>query len=65
MSKNDDLGYTMLHRAIKMGEELGLINDHGHGHPRSSTNRGVHEGKSEDMAISMQRTAWGLFEIDT
>lgn len=59
MSENDDLGYVMLHRAIKMGESLGLIGDQ---QQRSMLNLGK---VSEDMAVSIQRTAWGLFQIDT
>jgi hypothetical protein len=29
MSREDDLGYIMLHRAIRMGESLGLVGSRG------------------------------------
>ncbi|KAJ5096345.1 hypothetical protein NUU61_005701 [Penicillium alfredii] len=57
MSRNDDLGYTMLHQAIRMGEVLGLVGSKG---PRMTS-----EQFSEDMDISSKRTAWGLFNVDT
>lgn len=57
MSRNDDLGYTMLHDAIRMGEALGLVGDKG---PRLTS-----EQLSPDMDVSCKRTAWGLFGVDT
>ncbi|BDD60450.1 hypothetical protein MAP00_005578 [Monascus purpureus] len=57
MSENDDLGYTMLHRAIKIGESLGLVGDQS-----SPLNP---KDMPKDRAVSLQRTAWGLFQIDT
>lgn len=57
MSRNDDLGYIMLHEAIRMGEALGLVGDKG---PRIP-----YEKLSPDMNSSCRRTAWGLFNIDT
>lgn len=57
MSRNDDLGYIMLHEAIRLGESLGLVNTQG---PRISS---AH--LSPDMDASFRRTAWGLFNIDT
>lgn len=57
MSRNDDLGYIMLHQAIRMGEALGLVGSKG---PRMTS-----EQCSEDMDISSKRTAWGLFNVDT
>ncbi|KAJ5175603.1 uncharacterized protein N7482_001480 [Penicillium canariense] len=57
MSRNDDLGYLMLHEAIRMGESLGLVGSAG---PRITS-----EQLSEDMDSSCRRTAWGLFNIDT
>lgn len=57
MSRNDDLGYIMLHEAIRMGEALGLVGDKG---PRLTS-----EHLSPEMDFSCRRTAWGLFDIDT
>ncbi|KAJ5362971.1 pathway-specific regulatory protein, partial [Penicillium brevicompactum] len=54
---NEDFGYTMLHRAIEMAEELGIVNCDKL-NLRSSQ-------LSEDMIRSIQRTAWGIFQIDT
>lgn len=57
MSRNDDLGYIMLHEAIRMGEFLRLVGDQG---PRFTS-----EQLSHDMDVSCKRTAWGLFMVDT
>ncbi|KAJ5389146.1 uncharacterized protein N7496_000214 [Penicillium cataractarum] len=57
MSRTDDLGYMMLHEAIRMGESLGLVGNTG---PRMTS-----EQLSEDMDSSCRRTAWGLFNVDT
>lgn len=57
MSRTDDLGYMMLHEAIRMGESLGLVGSSG---PRITS-----EQLSEDMDSSCRRTAWGLFNVDT
>lgn len=57
MSRTDDLGYMMLHEAIRMGESLGLVGSSG---PRITS-----EQLSEDMNSSCRRTAWGLFNVDT
>lgn len=57
MSRNDDLGYIMLHEAIRLGESLGLVNSKG---PRISS-----EHLSTDMDTSYRRTAWVLFNVDT
>lgn len=57
MSRTDDLGYIMLHEAIRMGESLGLVGSSG---PRITS-----EQLSEDMNSSCRRTAWGLFNVDT
>ncbi|KAJ5580231.1 uncharacterized protein N7459_006216 [Penicillium hispanicum] len=57
MSRNDDLGYIMLHEAIRMGESLGLVGTKG---PRIAS-----EHLSQEMDTSCRRTAWGLFNIDT
>lgn len=53
----DNHGYYMLHRAIEMAEELGIING-----PRLNLDQ---SHMSEDMISSIQRTAWGLFQVDT
>lgn len=57
MSRSDDLGYMMLHEAIRMGESLGLVGNAG---PRLTS-----EQLSEEMDSSCRRTAWGLFNVDT
>lgn len=57
MSRDDDLGYIMLHEAIHMGEYLGLVGSSG---PHIAS-----EQLSRDMDASCRRTAWGLFNIDT
>ncbi|RHZ46923.1 transcription factor domain-containing protein [Aspergillus thermomutatus] len=57
MSGDDDLGYTMLHRAIEMAESLGIING-----PDLDLDK---LQMSEEMRSSIQRTAWGLFQVDT
>lgn len=57
MSRNDDLGYRMLHDAIRMGEALGLVGNKG---PKLTS-----EQLSPDMEVSCKRTAWGLFGVDT
>ncbi|KAA8645603.1 hypothetical protein EYZ11_010704 [Aspergillus tanneri] len=51
---NNDLGYKMLHQAIWTGEALGLIG------PKANQGQ-----LSEHMDVSIRRTAWGLFHIDT
>lgn len=48
----------MLHRAISMAESLGIVND----------SRGIKLEESNlsiDMRRSLNRTAWGLFQVDT
>ncbi|KAH8431122.1 Zn(II)2Cys6 transcription factor [Aspergillus melleus] len=57
LSGDNDLGYKMLHQAIWTGESLGLIG------PRIFRMEPGH--MPEDMDISVKRTAWGLFHIDT
>ncbi|KAI9043560.1 Zn(II)2Cys6 transcription factor [Aspergillus affinis] len=57
LSGDNDLGYKMLHQAIWTGESLGLIG------PRIFRMEPGH--MPEDMDISIKRTAWGLFHIDT
>ncbi|GIJ85165.1 hypothetical protein Asppvi_004021 [Aspergillus pseudoviridinutans] len=57
MSGDDDLGYTMLHRAIEMAESLGIING-----PDLDLDK---MQMSEEMRSSIKRTAWGLFQVDT
>lgn len=54
---NDNFGYTMLHRAIEMAEELGIVNN-----SKLSLNKSQ---MSDEMLVSVKRTAWGLFQIDT
>jgi len=57
LSEDDDLGYLMLHQAIRAGETLGLIGD-----KRAKI---IPEQLSFDMDTSLKRTAWGLFHVDT
>ncbi|KAF7155930.1 hypothetical protein CNMCM6106_007842 [Aspergillus hiratsukae] len=57
MSGDDNLGYTMLHRAIEMAESLGIVNG-----PDLDLDR---LQMSEEMRSSIKRTAWGLFQVDT
>ncbi|PYH43596.1 Zn(II)2Cys6 transcription factor [Aspergillus saccharolyticus JOP 1030-1] len=57
MSCEDDRGYQMLHHAIWTGESLGLIG------PRIFS---LSPGQvPNDKEISVERSAWGLFHIDT
>ncbi|EAW14949.1 transcription factor domain-containing protein [Aspergillus clavatus NRRL 1] len=57
MSGDDGLGYTMLHRAIEMGESLGIIN---------SEDLDLNKLQmSDEMRSSIKRTAWGLFQVDS
>jgi hypothetical protein len=55
ISGNDDLGYIMLHQAIRAGESLGLFGPKGL----------MFEQITPEMDVSIKRTAWGLFQIDT
>ncbi|KAG2010734.1 hypothetical protein GB937_007703 [Aspergillus fischeri] len=55
ISGNDDLGYIMLHQAIRAGESLGLFG------PKCLK----FDQTTPEMDISIKRTAWGLFQIDT
>ncbi|KAJ5946422.1 hypothetical protein N7454_003261 [Penicillium verhagenii] len=58
MDGPDDFGYSMLHKAIRMAESLGIVNNA----------KGLRLEKSyisTDMVSSLKRTAWGLFQIDT
>ncbi|PYI02031.1 pathway-specific regulatory protein [Aspergillus sclerotiicarbonarius CBS 121057] len=57
LSGHDDWGYTMLHRAIEMAESLGIVN-------KPDLVLGTSQ-MSEDMIVSVKRTAWGLFQVDT
>ncbi|KAG2419768.1 hypothetical protein HFD88_004564 [Aspergillus terreus] len=57
MSGKNDLGYKRLHQAIRTGESLGLIGPLRY--------RMTPAQRSDDMEISIRRTAWGLFHIDT
>lgn len=47
----------MLHEAIRTGESLGLVGDKGL--------KVIPEQLSYDMDVSLRRTAWGLFHLDT
>ncbi|GKZ81166.1 hypothetical protein AnigIFM56816_005678 [Aspergillus niger] len=58
LSGHDDWGYTMLHRAIEMGESLGIVNQ------KTGLRLSLSQ-MSEDMIVSVKRTAWGLFQVDT
>lgn len=58
MSRQENFGYTMLHRAISMAESMGIVNN-----ARKLLLQAPHFSK--DMTSSLKRTAWGLFQIDT
>ncbi|OJJ67106.1 hypothetical protein ASPBRDRAFT_136604 [Aspergillus brasiliensis CBS 101740] len=58
LSGHNDWGYTMLHRATEMGESLGIINK------KTDLRLSVSQ-MSDDMIVSIKRTAWGLFQVDT
>ncbi|GKZ24426.1 hypothetical protein AbraIFM66951_010482 [Aspergillus brasiliensis] len=58
LSGHNDWGYTMLHRATEMGESLGLVNK------KTDLRLSVSQ-MSDDMIVSIKRTAWGLFQVDT
>lgn len=47
----------MLHRAIEMAESLGIVN-------KPNLHLSASQ-MSEDMIVSIKRTAWGLFQVDT
>ncbi|KAL4976891.1 hypothetical protein BDW66DRAFT_159327 [Aspergillus desertorum] len=57
MVGDDDHGYLMLSHAVEMAEALGIINS-----PPLDLNASQ---MSTEMIRSVQRTAWGLFQIDT
>ncbi|KAL2864938.1 transcription factor domain-containing protein [Aspergillus lucknowensis] len=57
LAGKNDLGYKKLHQAIWIGESMGLIG------PRKIN---LELGRTaQDMDVSLKRTAWGLFQIDT
>ncbi|KAL2832733.1 pathway-specific regulatory protein [Aspergillus pseudoustus] len=58
MAGIDDYGYMMLNHALEMGEALGIINN-----PTPLDLARLNY--SDEMTMSLQRTAWGLFQIDT
>ncbi|KAJ5681877.1 uncharacterized protein N7477_001817 [Penicillium maclennaniae] len=58
LSGYDNNGYTMLHQAIGMAESLGIVN-------KAKMINLDTPHISKDMISSLQRTAWGLFQIDT
>jgi hypothetical protein len=47
----------MLHQAIEMAEEMGIIN-----HEKLKLNKSQMSG---EMIRSLERTSWGLFQVDT
>jgi hypothetical protein len=57
LSGKEDFGYSMLHRAINIAESMGLVG-------QSGSNL-IPGHISSDMEESLERTAWGLFHIDT
>lgn len=57
MTGQDDLGYTMLHKAIDIADRLGYIG--GEGQTIDLSN------KSQDFYNSSVKTVWGLFQLDT
>ncbi|KAL3465745.1 pathway-specific regulatory protein [Aspergillus heterothallicus] len=57
MAGIDDFGYMMLNQALEMAQALGIINN-----PSLDLSK---LNMSDEMITSLQRTAWGLFQIDT
>ncbi|GAM40038.1 hypothetical protein TCE0_034r12073 [Talaromyces pinophilus] len=57
MTGQDDLGYSMLYKAIDIAEKLGYTG--GEGQTIDLSN------KSKDFYNSSVKTAWGLFQLDT
>lgn len=57
MFGDDDNGYTLLNRAIDIATTLGYIGVH------NSSNH--FEELSSDIVSSSERTAWGLYQVDT
>ena len=56
MTGQDDLGYSMLYRAIDIIEKLGYT---GEGEAIDLSNR------PKDFQVSTIKTVWGLFQLDT
>lgn len=57
MTGQDDLGYSMLYKAIDIAEKLGYTG--GEGQTIDLSN------KSRDFYNSSVKTVWGLFQLDT
>lgn len=57
MTGKDDLGYSMLYKAIDIADKLGYIGGEGQTIDLSNTSR--------DFYNSAVKTVWGLFQIDT
>lgn len=57
MTGQDDLGYSMLHKAIDIADKLGYIGGEGQDIDLSF--------ESRDYYNSTIKTVWGLFQLDT
>jgi hypothetical protein len=57
MTGQDDLGYSMLYKAIDIADKLGYTGGEGQDIDLS--------GKSKDLYNSTIKTIWGLFQVDT
>ena len=55
MTGRDGFGYTMLHKAIKMAKSIGIVN--------GPMLRLQELNMSEDMVMSLKRTAWEYFRL--
>ncbi|KAI9372127.1 C6 transcription factor [Aspergillus egyptiacus] len=73
LAGTDDLGYTRLHEAIKIGEEMGLVSCEAASPLKLEIETGTTFQEldqadreiSQDMDTCAKRTAQGLFHIDT
>lgn len=57
MTGQDDLGYSMLYKAIDIAEKLGYTGGEGQNIDLSNM--------SKDFYNSSVKTVWGLFQLDT
>ncbi|KAH8690074.1 putative C6 transcription factor [Talaromyces proteolyticus] len=60
ISGQDDLGYTMLKKAIDVAVQMGYVDEE----EREVTERDLC-GYSDDLVASLTKSIWGLFQVDT
>lgn len=73
MAGDDDMGYRMLHSAIRMGESLGLVGnmtgilspEYQYQQHVSGDHHPTHHLDQVDFDSVTRKTAWGLFHVDT